>query len=77
MHPAESEKPGHEIYLMCDDIDATAAKLEGKGVRIDRPFFDEPSGRLAFINCRAVASWGSTSRGTPSPNLRPAPGWRP
>ena len=29
-HPAEDS--GHQIYLMCDDIHATVAELEAKGV---------------------------------------------
>ncbi|MBV8086022.1 MAG: VOC family protein [Chloroflexi bacterium] len=31
IHPAEAEQ--HEMFLMCDDIAATRAELEGKGVR--------------------------------------------
>ena len=31
VHPAEGEE-FHELYLMCDDIDATRAELEKKGV---------------------------------------------
>lgn len=30
VHPGET--PGHELSLMCDDIDATIAELRGKGV---------------------------------------------
>jgi catechol 2,3-dioxygenase-like lactoylglutathione lyase family enzyme len=29
-HPAEGQ-PRHEVYLMCDDIQATVAELEAKG----------------------------------------------
>jgi len=31
MHPADDEEH-HELYLMCDDIDATIADLNAKGV---------------------------------------------
>jgi catechol 2,3-dioxygenase-like lactoylglutathione lyase family enzyme len=31
MHPADGE-PGHELYLMCDDLEATMAELSAKGV---------------------------------------------
>jgi catechol 2,3-dioxygenase-like lactoylglutathione lyase family enzyme len=49
VHPAEPGKPGHELFLTCEDIDSTAAELEGKGVPVERPFYDERWGRLAFI----------------------------
>jgi len=33
-HPAEeSEKPHHELYLMCDDLKATMKELESKGAK--------------------------------------------
>ena len=31
VHPAEGEEY-HELYLMCDDVDATVAELNAKGV---------------------------------------------
>jgi hypothetical protein len=31
-HPTTAQ-PGHELYLMCDDIRATVAELEVRGVR--------------------------------------------
>jgi catechol 2,3-dioxygenase-like lactoylglutathione lyase family enzyme len=31
MHPADGE-PAHELYLMCDDLEATMAELSTKGV---------------------------------------------
>ena len=31
MHPADGE-PSHELYLMCDDLEATMAELSAKGV---------------------------------------------
>jgi catechol 2,3-dioxygenase-like lactoylglutathione lyase family enzyme len=34
IHPAEGDEY-HELYLMCDDIDATIADLRAKGVTID------------------------------------------
>jgi predicted enzyme related to lactoylglutathione lyase len=49
VHPAEAGKPGHELYLLCDDIDAAVTELEGKGIAVDRPLYDEPWGRLAFF----------------------------
>jgi predicted enzyme related to lactoylglutathione lyase len=47
-HPAE--KGGrHELYLMCDDVDATVGELEAKGVNVTRPISDEGFGLLTAI----------------------------
>ena len=35
-HPA-AENRRHELYLACDDLTATTAELEGRGVRCDEP----------------------------------------
>ena len=40
VHPTE-ENEDHQLYLLCDDIEATARELEQKGVALKRPF-DEP-----------------------------------
>src|SRR3954449_10564725 len=32
-HPASADGGGYELYLMCDDIEATVRELEAKGVR--------------------------------------------
>jgi catechol 2,3-dioxygenase-like lactoylglutathione lyase family enzyme len=47
-HPAEEPGP-HELYLMCEDIQATVAELEGKGVKMLRPVSDEGWGLLTAI----------------------------
>jgi len=39
----------HELYLMCDDIDASIRELEGKGVEVSRPISEERWGRVAAI----------------------------
>ena len=39
VHPADA--PAHEISLMCDDLDATVAELEGKGVTFRGEASDE------------------------------------
>ena len=31
MHPADGPA-GHELYFMCDDLDATVSDLQAKGV---------------------------------------------
>ena len=47
VHPAEA--PGHELYLMCDDIEATLAGLRAKGVEVAREVADQGWGLLAAI----------------------------
>jgi catechol 2,3-dioxygenase-like lactoylglutathione lyase family enzyme len=48
VHPVEGESR-HELYLMCDDIQATLAELTGKGVEVAREVSDQGWGRLAAI----------------------------
>jgi hypothetical protein len=40
IHPAE-DVPRHEVTLMCDDIGATAAELQEKGIEFDGEPVDE------------------------------------
>jgi hypothetical protein len=47
-HPAE-EGGKHELYLMCDDVHATVADLEAKGVDIAGPISDEGFGLVTAI----------------------------
>jgi hypothetical protein len=47
VHPADDWR--REIYLMCDDLDATVAALAEKGVRRARPITTERWGRLTAI----------------------------
>jgi catechol 2,3-dioxygenase-like lactoylglutathione lyase family enzyme len=48
VHPTEDEEH-HQLYLLCDDIEATARELERKGIPLKRPF-DEPRwGRVTNI----------------------------
>jgi catechol 2,3-dioxygenase-like lactoylglutathione lyase family enzyme len=39
----------HELYLMCDDIEATVSELEAKGVEMSRPVRDEGFGLTTSI----------------------------
>ncbi len=45
VHPGTNGR--HELYLMCDDIDAALAELEKKGVRVTSPVSEQRWGRLA------------------------------
>jgi predicted enzyme related to lactoylglutathione lyase len=47
VHPADA--PSHEIYLMCDDIEATLTNLEHKGVGVRRPVREEAWGFVTEI----------------------------
>jgi catechol 2,3-dioxygenase-like lactoylglutathione lyase family enzyme len=49
VHPAEPGTASHELYLLCDDIEATVTEVEGKVASVERPFVDQRWGRLAFI----------------------------
>ncbi len=48
VHPAPGE-PHHELYLMCDDIEATLAELRSKGAEVARDVSDQGWGLLAAI----------------------------
>ena len=48
VHPADGQAR-HELYLMCDDIQATLADLRGKGVEVAQDVSDQGWGLLAAI----------------------------
>jgi predicted enzyme related to lactoylglutathione lyase len=48
VHPADGD-PRHELYLMCDDIEATLTELRDKGVEVAREVTDQGWGLLAAI----------------------------
>ena len=43
VHPTDGD-PVHELYLMCDDIEATVAELTAKGVEFTEPVTDQRFG---------------------------------
>jgi catechol 2,3-dioxygenase-like lactoylglutathione lyase family enzyme len=47
-HPSETGGR-HQLYLMCDDIEATVAQLEAKGVQFTRPVSDEGFGLMTAM----------------------------
>jgi len=57
VHPAEGEST-HELYLMCDDIEATVAELKGKGVQFAGEIGERPWGRLATIRLASGTDLG-------------------
>ncbi len=49
-HPAPGADSGrHELYLMCEDIDATVADLEAEGVEFVTPVTDAGFGRMTRL----------------------------
>ena len=48
VHPTEGDAH-HELYLMCDDIQATLAELRGKGIDVAKDVTDQGWGLLAAI----------------------------
>jgi catechol 2,3-dioxygenase-like lactoylglutathione lyase family enzyme len=48
VHPAEGDGR-HQLYLMCDDIHATLAELQGKGAEVAQEVSDEGWGLLASV----------------------------
>ena len=47
-HPTD-DAGHHELYLMCDDIEAAIIELERKGVEVSRPISEERWGRITAI----------------------------
>ncbi len=48
VHPADGAGR-HELYLMCDNIQATLAELQGKGAEVARDVSDQGWGLVAAI----------------------------
>ncbi|MBV9101742.1 MAG: extradiol dioxygenase [Candidatus Dormibacteraeota bacterium] len=48
VHPVD-ESPHHELYLMCDDIDAEMSRLRAKGATFEGGVEDARFGRVATI----------------------------
>lgn len=47
-HPSDHGSR-HELYLMCDDIEATVEDLQTNGVEFARPISDEGFGRMTAL----------------------------
>src|SRR5438045_7267832 len=47
IHPAT--EPRHELFLMCDDIEATVADLTARGVEFDTGIRDQQWGLLTSV----------------------------
>lgn len=51
VHPVDDagDAPSQELYLMCDNLDATIAELEAKGVELARPITNQAWGASTAI----------------------------
>ncbi|MGW1022108.1 VOC family protein [Streptomyces sp. NPDC002577] len=56
VHPS-TERPSHELYLMCDDIEDTLAQLRDKGVTVG-PVSDQGWGLLTAVTLPSGAQLG-------------------
>ena len=66
VHPAE--QPSHELYLMCDDLAATIARLSDAGATFG-PIRDERWGRVAVMTMPGGAQLPIYQPSHPSPIL--------
>jgi catechol 2,3-dioxygenase-like lactoylglutathione lyase family enzyme len=56
VHPGD--KPSHELYLMCDDLEATMAELTAKGVEFVEPVTDAGWGLLTRLKVPGAGELG-------------------
>ena len=66
-HPSD-EVSRHELYLMCDDIEATVAELENKGVELARPISDEGFGLMTALKLPGGGELGLYEPRHPTPH---------
>jgi hypothetical protein len=70
VHPAGSG-PAHELYLMCDDLGATVAELQERGVELARPVSREQWGVLTSVRLPSGAELGLYEPLHPRPEPTP------
>ena len=67
VHPSDGP-PKHELHLMCEDVDATVAELQAKGVALSRPVSDEGFGRVAYLDVPGIGDVGLYEPRHPTPS---------
>jgi catechol 2,3-dioxygenase-like lactoylglutathione lyase family enzyme len=65
-HPGD-EEGRHELYLMCDDVEATVDELTGKGVEFTGPISDEGFGLVTALRLPGGGELGLYQPKHPSP----------
>ncbi|HWL35875.1 MAG TPA: VOC family protein [Frankiaceae bacterium] len=59
IHETGPDAPaGHELFLMCDDVDATVAELRAKGVEFEGEVTDQGWGRLITMHVPGAGKMG-------------------
>lgn len=58
VHPIDTGDFTYELYLTCDDINATVEELKGKGVEFTQPISDEGWGLLTSLRLPGGAELG-------------------
>ncbi len=71
VHETESE-PSHELFLMCDDVHATVAKLAERGIKTTMPIADRGWGLLTTLDLPGGETIGLYEPKHPSPLNLPA-----
>jgi len=67
-HPTAPDDSGrHELYLMCDDVEATMAELEAKGVEFVAPVTEAGFGRMTRMRVPGGGELGLYQPTHPSP----------
>ncbi len=67
-HPTSPDDSGrHELYLMCDDVQATVAELEAKGVEFVAPISDAGFGRMTRMAVPGGGELGLYEPAHPTP----------
>ena len=70
VHPSEGADH-HELYLMCDDLNATVEELKAKGVELAHPVREEAFGLLTAIVLPGGGELGLYERDTRVHSRRP------
>ena len=65
VHPAQED--AQELYLMCDDLSATMAELERRGVEFPQPVDEQPWGLVTRIRLPGGTELGLYEPRHPSP----------
>jgi predicted enzyme related to lactoylglutathione lyase len=66
VHPTDGAD-GHELFLMCADLDATIAELKAKGVDVSGPITEERWGRLTAVQIPGAGTIQLYQPSHPSP----------
>jgi hypothetical protein len=69
VHPTDGESH-HELYLMCEDIEATVSALEEHGVELTGPVSDQGWGKVTAIRLPGGGELGIYEPNHPTPPQR-------